>query len=91
MCDIKNRVKYKNPFAMGNLSDLMFARENDDIEYLKEWSRKAVKAHEITKQIQLDAFERLIELKTNSSKSVEEIRQMLKDNYNSKKVGEKET
>jgi len=49
-----SRVKYENPFAMGNLDDLMYARENDDLEYLKEWSRKAVKKHEETKQAQLD-------------------------------------
>ena len=62
---------------MGNLDDLMRARENDDLEYLKEWSRKAVKAHGTTKHIQLKAFEKLIKIKVDSAKFVEEIRTML--------------
>ena len=75
------RVKYGNPFSMVNLSDLMFARENDDLKYLKEWSRLAEKAHETTKHIQMKAFERLIEINDKSSESMEEVRQMLKDHY----------
>ena len=76
-----DRLKYANPFAMGNLDDLMIARENDDLEYLKEWTRKAVKAHEIAIQIQHTAFERLIEISDTSSTAVKEIHEMLKEQY----------
>lgn len=77
------RLRFENPFAMGNLDDLMTARLEDDVEYLKEWSRKAVKTHENSIHIQMKAFERLIEIKDKSSESVEEIRQMLQDSHSS--------
>ena len=74
-----SKVKYGEPFAMGNLDDLMRARETDDLEYLKEWSRKAVEAHEKAIHIQHKAFEKLIEIQKESSKSVTEVHTMLKD------------
>ena len=78
-----DRLRFENPFAMGNLDDLMNARMENDVEYLKEWSRKAVKTHETAIHIQLKAFEKLIEIKKESDKSVEEIRQMLKETHSS--------
>ncbi len=72
-------LKYKNPFAMGKLTDLMLARENNDIEFLKEWSRRAVEEHNIAKGIQLKAFEWLIEINKTTKQSVVEIGQMLKE------------
>jgi len=74
-----NRLKHKNPFAMGNLDDLMHAQENNDVEYLKEWSKKAVESHSVAKDIQLKVFERLIQLSKDSSNAVEEIKCMLKE------------
>ena len=74
-----SRLKYKNPFAMGNLGDLMVARESNDVEYLKEWSRAAVTAYENARNIQMKAFEKLIKVSDDSKNWVEEIRQMLKD------------
>lgn len=81
-----DRLKYPNPFAMGNIDDLMVAWLEDDVEYLKEWSDKAIKEHERTQHIQMKAFKRLIEIKNGSSKSVEEIRQMLKESRSSDKT-----
>ena len=75
-------IRFENPFAMGNLDDLMTARLNNDLEYLKEWSKRAVETHEKDIHIQLKAFEKLIEIKNESSISVEEIRQMLKETHN---------
>ena len=39
------RVKNKNPFSLGELDRLFDARLHDDVEYLKEWSKKAVTHH----------------------------------------------
>ena len=76
-----SRVKYSDPFAMGNLSDLGFARENDDLEYLKEWTRKAVPAYGEMRGIQLEVFKRLIDLSQGAALSVKDITGMLKDAY----------
>jgi len=40
------KMENENPFCTGELSNLGFAREEKDIEYLIEWSKKAVKHHE---------------------------------------------
>ena len=74
-----SRLKYENPFAMGNLEDLMYARENDDVEYLKEWSKKAVETHGRARDIQLKAYAKLITISNDSTNAVQEIRQMLKE------------
>lgn len=77
-----SRLRYTDdPFTMGNLDDLMIARENDDMEYLKEWSRKAVPAYEEHRNIQMKTFRKLIDIKKEATKSVGVIHQMLKDNY----------
>lgn len=39
---------------MGELDNLMIARENNDVEYLKEWSRRACKEHERLHQEWMD-------------------------------------
>lgn len=39
-------VEYDNPFCQGEISNLGYAREENDLEYLKEWSREAVIAYE---------------------------------------------
>lgn len=39
-------TEYENPFCQGELSNLGFARERNDVEYLKAWSRRAVKWYE---------------------------------------------
>lgn len=76
------RLKHSdNPFTMGNLDDLFMAWMEDDVEYLKEWSKKAVKTHEAARTIQMKAFERLIQIKKDSEKAVDEIHNMLKDDY----------
>lgn len=82
---IKMKLRYKNPFVMGNLHDLMIAREDNDVEYLKEWSREAVKEHGKARDIQMKAFERLIQVSKESAKSVEEITQMLREVQGSEK------
>lgn len=41
------KVRNKNPFSLGELDRLFDARLHGDLEYLKEWSKKAVKYHEI--------------------------------------------
>lgn len=40
------KVKNKNPFSLGELGRLFDARLHDDVEYLKEWSKKAVTEYE---------------------------------------------
>lgn len=77
------KLKHENPFAMGNLSDLMFARENGDLEYLKEWTRKAVPKYEEMRDIQLTAFSNLIKLNEVTETYVEGIRAMFLEEYNS--------
>ena len=74
-------MKYPNPFAMGNLDDLFNARMNDDVEYLKEWSKHAVKEYEIMRNIQMKAFERLITLKEDSDKYTHDISGRLNEHY----------
>jgi len=78
---MSSRVKHKNPFAMGNLDDLMYARMDDDIEYLKEWSRLAVKYHEAEGHIYHKAWEKLCDTKRQADKDVEEIRTKLRELY----------
>lgn len=78
-----SRLKHENPFAMGNLGDLMTARENNDMEYLKEWSKKAVEVHEKAVTIQLKAYSKLIEANRNLSNSVEEVKKMLEETHSS--------
>lgn len=39
-------VEYDNPFCQGEISNLGYAREENDLDYLKEWSREAVKFYE---------------------------------------------
>ena len=75
-----SRVKYSNPFAMGNLDDLMIARENNDVEYLKEWSKLAVDEYNMMHGIQLDTFKALIGIKEESEKRVKEIHDLLRNN-----------
>lgn len=69
-----SRVKHDNPFAMGNLDDLFNARMNDDVEYLKEWSKKAVEYHNEIRRIQTDAHLFLIKINELSKHSLDEIR-----------------
>jgi len=38
--------KYENPFSLGELGILETAREEKDINYLIEWSKRAVKKYE---------------------------------------------
>lgn len=40
------KMEYDNPFCQGELSNLGFAREEKDVEYLIEWSKQAVKQYE---------------------------------------------
>jgi len=40
------KMEYDNPFCTGELSNLGFAREEKDVEYLIEWSKQAVKQYE---------------------------------------------
>ena len=39
-------LEHENPFCMGELENLGFAQERGDIDYLKAWSREAVKKFE---------------------------------------------
>lgn len=39
---MSRKVKNKNPFSMGELDRLFDARMYNDVEYLKEWSKRAV-------------------------------------------------
>ena len=64
---------------MGNLDDLRIARENNDVEYLKEWSQKAVKAHGVARDIQLDLFKELIRISEESAATVQTIKQRLSE------------
>ena len=72
-----SKVKYKNPFAMGNLDDLMYARENDDVEYLKEWSKKAVTQYEVMRGIQIGAYNYIIMIRNQSNDAVDKIHNSL--------------
>lgn len=78
-----SKVKYGDPFSMGNLDDLMYARENNDVEYLKEWSKMVVEEHGKARDIQLKAYANLIELGKLSKMYVEEVQTMLKDSCDS--------
>lgn len=40
------KVKNKNPFSLGELDRLFDARLHGDLDYLKEWSKKATKHYE---------------------------------------------
>lgn len=84
------KLRFENPFAMGNLDDLMNARLTNDVEYLKEWSRKAVKTHETAIHIQLEAFGRLIQIKEDSTKFVEVIQRMLKETHSSNQTAKRD-
>ena len=83
-----SRVKYQNPFAMGNLSDLGVAWENNDVEYLKEWSKLAVEEYHVMHGIQINAFQALIDIAEESERRVMEVHNLLKDNSLSQTVKE---
>jgi len=42
-------TEYKSPFTLDELDLLFDARFNDDIDYLKKWSKRAVKRYEAEK------------------------------------------
>ena len=47
-------LEQDNPFSMGEISNLGFAREEDDLEYLKAWSRAAVSFYEAHRNAERD-------------------------------------
>jgi len=83
-----NRVKHDNPFAMGNLTDLGIAQENNDMEYLKEWSKLAVNEYEKMHGIQLYTYKYLMGLKIDASNAVEKIYKLLSDSSTSTRISE---
>ena len=55
-------VEYDNPFCQGEISNLGYAREENDLEYLKEWSREAVKFYEAYRNTTSDEKTKAIKL-----------------------------
>ena len=72
----------RSPFSLGELGSLQQARETDDLKYLMEWSKAAVKHHEKEKNRLVKELEALRQqVKAEDFEAFERVIQILSDDY----------